>query len=519
MKILIFYVLVLTLLYSVRNSHGARILASIFSPSYSHQVTFRPLWKELAKRGHEIILLTTDPMEDPELTNVKEIDLKESYAVMDQYGASELVSNQQGKSYRELFSAYIFALSRTADWQLSHPEVQQLIRNTSEHFDLLMVEMMFPTHLAFVDRFSVPFIGLCSLDAVPRVHKSIGNFMHPIIYPDYLFPFTKNLTFVQRVISFIVTAILDIHSYFMYSTEDETVTKHFGSNIRPLKEIEKDTSMLFINVNPIFHQLRPMGPNTIQIGGGTHLRQAQPLPQDIEEFLDTAKTGVIYFSLGTNVKASLISDELRNVILNTFANLPYKILWKFEQDLPGTPDNVKIMKWVPQQDLLQHPNVVLFITQCGLQSMEESIFNHVPMVGMPFYGDQSRNAKIMEENGLGLVVDRKNLIKDDFYRAIMEVINKPIYREKVEEIAILTNDVEMTGLEKAVWWTEYTIRTRGAKHLRNPMVDLPFYKVYLLDVLGFLLSIVLISLYVVRKIVKILLKVLCSKTHEKKKIE
>lgn len=125
----------------------------------------------------------------------------------------------------------------------------------------------------------MPFIGLFSLDAVSGVHKAIGNFMHPIAYPDYILPFTKNLNFLQRVVSTVVDAISGVYSYFIYNAEDETVRKHFGSNVRPLSEIEKDVNMIFLNVNPIFHQVRPTGPNTIRIGGGSHIKEPQPLPQ------------------------------------------------------------------------------------------------------------------------------------------------------------------------------------------------------------------------------------------------
>lgn len=60
----------------------------------------------------------------------------------------------------------------------------------------------------------------------------------------------------------------------------------------------------------------------------------------------------------------------------------------------------------------------------------------------------------------------------------------------------------MNGLEKAIWWTEYVIRNKGAKQLRNPIVDLPLYQFLLLDVAGFLVlvSVVILSLiYVVSK--------------------
>jgi glucuronosyltransferase len=63
--------------------------------------------------------------------------------------------------------------------------------------------------------------------------------------------------------------------------------------------------------------------------------------------------GVIYFSLGSNVRSNLIPDKKRLAFLEAFSELPQKVLWKWESDiLPGQPSNVKIGKWLPQQDIL-----------------------------------------------------------------------------------------------------------------------------------------------------------------------
>lgn len=76
--------------------------------------------------------------------------------------------------------------------------------------------------------------------------------------------------------------------------------------------------------------------------------------QDLQKYLDDAKEGVIYFSLGSNVKSVAVSDEKRNAILSAFSEMPYKILWKWESDtLPGIPKNVKIQQWFPQRDILR----------------------------------------------------------------------------------------------------------------------------------------------------------------------
>jgi glucuronosyltransferase len=41
-----------------------------------------------------------------------------------------------------------------------------------------------------------------------------------------------------------------------------------------------------------------------------------------------------------------------------------------------------------QRDLLEHPKIKLFITQGGHQSMEEAIHCKVPVLVIPFLGDQ-----------------------------------------------------------------------------------------------------------------------------------
>ena len=50
------------------------------------------------------------------------------------------------------------------------------------------------------------------------------------------------------------------------------------------------------------------------------------------------------------------------------------ILWKWDEDnIADLPKNVMIKKWVPQQDLLAHPNLKLFVTHGGLLRYHDNI--------------------------------------------------------------------------------------------------------------------------------------------------
>lgn len=73
----------------------------------------------------------------------------------------------------------------------------------------------------------------------------------------------------------------------------------------------------------------------------------------MKSLLDQATEGVVYFSLGSNVKSIYLSHNAIKILQDTFASLPYKVVWKWENDtMEGKPDNVFITKWVSQVSLL-----------------------------------------------------------------------------------------------------------------------------------------------------------------------
>lgn len=58
--------------------------------------------------------------------------------------------------------------------------------------------------------------------------------------------------------------------------------------------------------------------------------------------------------MGSSVKAANMPVYLRKMLMIVFRKLPQRVLWKYEDegDLPELPSNVKLGKWLPQQDIL-----------------------------------------------------------------------------------------------------------------------------------------------------------------------
>lgn len=69
-------------------------------------------------------------------------------------------------------------------------------------------------------------------------------------------------------------------------------------------------------------------------------------------------------------------------------------------------------------------------------------------------------------------------------------------------------DQPMTGLERAIWWTEYVIRHKGAKHLKSPWATIPWYQYFLLDVIGFVLLCVVVVILVFYKVLDFVCRLL-----------
>ncbi|GFG31351.1 hypothetical protein Cfor_12920 [Coptotermes formosanus] len=204
---------------------------------------------------------------------------------------------------------------------------------------------------------------------------------------------------------------------------------------------------------------------------------------DLQKFLDESPDGVIYFSMGSNLRSSNMKNATKEAFLEAFSKLKQRVLWKWEADsLPGQPSNVKLGKWLPQSDILAHPNVRLFITQGGLLSTQEAIDRGVPIVGIPIHADQRYNLARVVSFGIGIQLDFENITTESVMWALNEVLNNQSYRKNVQRISRIYRDQPLTPLQQAVYWTEYVIRHTGAPHLRSAALDLAWYQYFLLDV-------------------------------------
>lgn len=118
-----------------------------------------------------------------------------------------------------------------------------------------------------------------------------------------------------------------------------------------------------------------------------------------------------------------MSAEKRDIFCKVFASLKQKVIWKFEDDIPNLPPNVMTSKWLPQNAILAHPNVKLFISHCGAFGTHEAINYGVPIMGMPFFGDQRRNIEAYAQSGWALLLEYTNVTENSLRWALSTLLD------------------------------------------------------------------------------------------------
>ncbi|XP_069681760.1 UDP-glycosyltransferase UGT5-like isoform X3 [Periplaneta americana] len=478
----------------------SRILAIFPYVGKSHHDTFGPYVKQLAARGHEVVMVSHFP-EDPPFPNLTDISIQGSVALppVEPLSFQNLQSRGILKNiffFRELAQIHCESI-------LPLPQVQQLRNQT---FDLIIVEQ-FNTEcfLPLVHGFDTPFVFFSTTMLVPWSNERTGNPDNPSYIPNLFSSYNDRMNFLERLDNTFQTLLFAWILYPIFSNRPGrfTAEKYLQVSFPPLDEIAKRGSLVLVNTHYTINRPRPLVPAVIEIGGIHIPKSTKNLLKDIDDFLNGAEHGAIYFCMGSMIRAETLPADKRDAFLQAFAELPQRVLWKWENDsLPGRPHNVKIAKWLPQFDVLNHPNIRVFMSHGGLLGTIEAVHVGVPMVGIPMYGDQNLNIKMVETAGMGVMLHYSDITKDNVLKALKTILDNSSYMENAKRTSRIFRDRPMSPMDTAIYWTEYVIRHRGAPHLRTAGADLPLYQYLLLDVIAVLLAGVLAVLFIIYFILK-----------------
>ena len=206
--------------------------------------------------------------------------------------------------------------------------------------------------------------------------------------------------------------------------------------------------------------------------------------------------------------------EKLKIFVEAFRKRDMSVIWKWDAEISNLPGNVKLSSWLPQQDLLGHPNLKVFVTHGGLGSLVESIYHKAVIVGVPFSNDQKPNLLRASRHGYATSLNWENLSTEDLINGIKEAMGNETMRKSMERIHNLYVDREENPVEKAAWWVEYVCRHKGAEMLKSGADDIPWYQYHHVDIFIFLALVLLSLIGMVFLSCKICCKLCCSKKHK-----
>ncbi|XP_075285744.1 UDP-glucuronosyltransferase 1A1 isoform X7 [Opisthocomus hoazin] len=467
----------------------------------SHWLSMREVLNHLSQKGHEIVVVA--PEINLHIKPMKNFVMK-MYPVP--FTQEDMDGNFQGFS-EDIFVEGSF-VERVVTFYERQKKTSAMFLSTCQHLlfnkellryleeskcDAVITDPFLPCGQILAEHLSVPSVFF--LRGIPcGLEFEATQCPNPPSYVPRTFTgLVDHMNFLQRV----KNLIFDIPNYFLCDFLFQPYAKlasEFLQRDVSVSDLLRKASIWLVRLDFVLDYPRPLMPNMIFIGGMNCAHKK--LPQEFEAIVNASgEHGIVVFSLGSMV--SEIPMKKAIAIADALGSVPQTVLWRYGGEVPpNLPKNVKLVKWLPQNDLLAHPKTRAFITHGGSHGVYEGICNAVPMVLMPLFGDQMDNAKRVESRGAGLTLNILEMTSNDISTALKAVINDKKYKENIKRLSELHLDRPIHPLDLAVHWVEFVMRHKGAPHLRPAAHDLNWIQYHSLDVIAFLLAVVLLSLFI-----------------------
>jgi len=400
----------------------------------------------------------------------------------------------------------VCALYRSQEWcrQLTSVDNDdKLDKLEREQFDVAVVDGSFISMCLYLipHRLRIPWITYSDIvdPLIVRV-----PWLPSFVPSTTLFPFSEQMTFTERLKNIAAFCVLFFFLPMKFPDPEHEVMDKFRryGYFNSLDELASKSALWFLTKDHVLDYPRPMMPNMVNIGGLTVRHSTGKLPPDIKNFIDGAKKGVILMTFGSMF--SSIPAHMAEKFSVVFSQLDgYRVIWKRNSSNVELPDNVMISQWLPQNDILAHPAVKLFITHSGNNGQYEAVYHAVPMIGFPLYADQYYNAKRLDHKGYGLSMDLHDFTADQLLDNIHKILGDKSYKERVAKASEIFRSQPQGPVERATFWIEHVCRF-GGDHLRSAGNDLPLYSYLMLDILAFILIILHILAYLLYRLLKLI---------------
>uniref|UniRef100_A0A914Q412 glucuronosyltransferase n=1 Tax=Panagrolaimus davidi TaxID=227884 RepID=A0A914Q412_9BILA len=496
-------------------SSAAKILIYTPNISPSHIVMSGRMADVLIKAGHDVVLFI--PEYDPSVTlnGTKNAKIWRMSNISDAFirGMNDFGSGLFTEPYGGFVARKAFetALGEMCEDLMSRQKDFEQIKNYN--FDIVITEMIDLCGLGIMR-----YLGIKNhiWHSTTPLHDNVAYNLGVPNPASYIPSTEENLigpkmTFFEKAFNFYMHFItLYIHHYAT-DRATEAIQKYAGPNFPNVRQIASESALAVINSDEFLDIARPVLHKTVYIGG---LGIGDPKPVEEEpfkSFISQSKKGVIVFSLGTIAPTTMMTLKVKENLIKTFTEFEdYNFIMKIDKDdkemidLCTKAKNILITTWMPQSDILGHPKIKFFIMHGGFNGLLESAIRGCPVIVIPIFADQQRNAKMAEYRGFGIVVEKTNLEGSALKSAIQTILNNPNFSQKAKRISKLIKSKPFKADEVFVKWIEFVVENGNLPELTPEGANMGWIEYFCLDVIfvGYLagLFILLFIAYFVKKI-------------------
>uniref|UniRef100_A0A667XZM2 UDP-glucuronosyltransferase n=1 Tax=Myripristis murdjan TaxID=586833 RepID=A0A667XZM2_9TELE len=439
-----------------RNGNGGNIL--VWFTEGSHWINLKPVLEALIDRGHQVTVLVPSSSlfmnaSEPSRFHYEPFNSSVPLEVWEEIIEEFIhfsIYEMDYLSYIQIHIKFLEIAKKEVKFTLQHLDSMvrsdTMARLREGKFDLMLADPIYPGSELVAEVLDLPLVYTLRFSIAHTWERLCGQLPAPPSYvPGAMSKLTDKMDFMDRLWNFLFYASQDMFAYHVWQETDKFFSDFIGKPTSACELMGK-AEIWLIRTYWDFDFPRPFLPN-FKFVGGIHCKPAKPLPE---------------------------------------------VLWRYSGEKPKTLGaNTKLYDWIPQNDLLGHPKTRAFITHGGTNGIYEAIYHGVPMVGIPMFADQPDNMVHMKAKGAALIMEFNFMETEDLVKALKAVINEPSYKENAMRLSRIHHDRPIKPLDEAVFWVEFTMRNKGAKHLRVQTHELTWYQYHSLDVFAFLLAVTL----------------------------
>ncbi|EMP40818.1 2-hydroxyacylsphingosine 1-beta-galactosyltransferase [Chelonia mydas] len=364
------------------------------------------------------------------------------------------------------------------------PEFNSLL---TDHMNLL--ERIKNTVIYLVSRFGVNFLVLPKYERIMQKHKVVPErSMYDLVHESSLWMLCTDIA-----LEFPRPTLPNVVYVGGILTKPASPLPEGSTNAKRLKTTDLDPVVLECIQKNTFQYLILI----VRKRSQWELRVAVPADvQDLQTWVNGAnENGFVLVSFGAGVK--YLSEDIANKLAYALARLPQRVIWRVTAVL------VCIRK---KKRSTCHANIKAFLSHGGLNSIFETMYHGVPVVGIPLFGDHYDTMTRVQAKGMGILLNWKTITEDELYEALVKVINDPSYRQRARKLSEIHKDQPGHPVNRTVYWINYILRHNGAQHLRAAVYTISFYQYFLLDIVFVVLLGAALFYYILARIAKFIHK-------------